>query len=167
MEHNKQLPQVQEILDLLQKAREYSIESLKRVEKLNSYATQIQGRNTFIQHSLKEQAQIMGILSDQNPELEILKNSKDRLDEMLAHSLALSQISEKSLEILDLSANEAIEQEGINKASSLLKSVIACLDLIEKEKLEAFVQTTTNNQDAGNTQGSLEALQTLKTHIKG
>lgn len=167
MEPNKQLPQLQEILDLLKKAREYSIESLKRVEKLNSYATQIQGHTTFLRESLKEQAQIMEILSDQNPELEILQTSKDRFDEMLSHFMALSQMSEKSLEILDLSASEAIEQEGIIKASSLLKSVIACLDLIEQEKLEAFVQTTTSNQSAGNTQGSLETLQALKNHLKG
>lgn len=167
MEHNRPIPQIEEILELLQKAREYSIESLKRIEKLNGYATQIQGRNIFVQRGLRDQAQMMEILSEQNPELEIFKSSKDCLDEMLSHTMAVSQISQKSLEILDLSADEAIEQEGISKASSLLKSVIACLDLIEQEKLEAFVQTTTNNQNAGSTQGSLETLQALKYQIKG
>lgn len=167
MEHNRELPQVSEILELLQKAKEYSIKSLERIEKLNAYATQIQGRNAFVQRSLIEQAQVMQILSEQNPELEMLRSSKNRIDEALSHSLALSQLSERNLEILDLSANDAIEQGNITKASSLLKSVIACLDLIAEEKFEAFVQTTICNQNAENEKENLEALNALKTHLKG
>lgn len=168
MEHNRrELPQLIEILELLQKAKEYSFKSLERIEKLNAYETQIQGRNAFVQRSLIEQSQAMQILSDQNPEIEMLRSLKVRIDEALNHSLALSQLNERSLEILDLSANDAIEQGNIAKASSLLKSVIACLDLITKEKLEAFVQTTLSNQNAGNEKENPEVLNALKTRLKG
>lgn len=167
MEHNKQLPQIKEIFELLQKARDLSVDSLQRIEKLSSYATQIQGRTTFIKQSLKEQAQIITILSEQNPQVEILRSSKDRIDEVLAHSLELTHLSEQSLEVLDASRDQEIENQEMNKASALLKSVIACLDLIAQEKLEAFVQTTASNQDAMKQEGSFETLQTLKNHLKG
>lgn len=168
MEHNnRELPQLNEILELLQKAKEFSVKSLERIEKLNAYETQIQGRNAFVQRSLAEQAQAMQILSEQNPEIEMLRSLKYRIDEALSHSLALSQLNERSLEILDLSANDAIEQGSITKASALLKSVIACLDLIATEKFEAFVQTTLSNQSAGNEKENPEALNALKTRLKG
>lgn len=166
MECNKQLPQVQEILELLQKAKQYSLKSLERIEKLNAYTTQIQGRNTFVQQSLREQSEVMGLLSEQNPSYDIFKTSKDRVDEALNHSLALAQLSERSLEILDLSADEVSYQEDLIKASSLLKAVVVCIDMIATEKLEAFIQTTASNHHADNSQSDSHSLQTLKQYLK-
>lgn len=167
MEQNRELPQLIEILELLQKAKDYSLKSLERIEKLNAYETQIQGRNAFVQKSLIEQAQAMQILSDQNPEIEALRSLKFRIDEALNHSLALSQLNERSLEILDLSANDAIEQGEITKASTLLRSIVACIDLIAGEKFQDFVQTTLYNQSAGNKKDNPDALHKLKMHLKG
>lgn len=166
MERSKEFSQFDEILDLLQKAKEYSLKSLERVEKLNAYATQIQGHNAFVQRMLIEQAQVMEILSQQNPEIDIFKSSKSRIDEAITYSLALSQLNDRNLEILDLSANDVIKQGDLTQASSLLKSVISCLDLITKEKFEAFMQTTISNQNASEKE-DLKALDAIKAHLKG
>ncbi|WP_305862436.1 hypothetical protein [Helicobacter cholecystus] len=160
-----QLPQIQEILELIKEAKTYSVEMLERIEKLCSVMTQMQGRNTFVQQCLKEQAQVMKIVSEQNPEFEIFKSSKDQIQEALLHSLALTQLSERGLEILEVSANTSQEQEGIAKASLLLKSVIGCLDMLLGEKIEDFIQTTANNQNAGIQEIDAQSLQSLKHHF--
>lgn len=163
---NSQLPQIQEILQLIKEAKTYSVEMLERIEKLCAIITQIQGRNIFVQQCLKEQAQVMNILSEQNPEFEIFKTSKDQIQDALTHSLALTQLSERGLEILEVSANTSEEQEGIAKASLLLKSVIGCLDMLLGEKMEDFIQTTASNQSAGNQEIDTQSLQSLKNHFE-
>lgn len=162
---SSQLPQIQEVLDLIKEARVYSVEMLERIEKLCAIITQIQGRNTFVQQCLKEQVQVMSIVSEQNPEFEIFKSSKDQIQDALTHSLVLTQLSKSGLEILEVSANTSEEQEGIVKASLLLKSVIGCLDMLLGEKIEDFIQTTTSNQNAGNQEIDTQSLQNLKNHF--
>lgn len=162
---SSQLPQIQEVLDLIKEARVYSVEMLECIEKLCAIITQIQGRNTFVQQCLKEQVQVMSIVSEQNPEFEIFKSSKDQIQDALTHSLALTQLSKSGLEILEVSANTSEEQEGIVKASLLLKSVIGCLDMLLGEKIEDFIQTTTSNQNAGNQEIDTQSLQNLKNHF--
>lgn len=162
---SSQLPQIQEALELIKEAKTYSVEMLERIEKLCSLLTQIQGRNTFVQQCLKEQAQVMNILSEQNPEYEIFKSSKDQIQEALTHSLALSQLSDRGLEILEVSANTSEEQEGIAKAGVLLKSVIGCLDMLLGEKIEDFIQTTASNQSADNQNIDSKSLQNLSNHF--
>lgn len=165
---SSQLPQIEEALELIKEAKTYSVEMLERIEKLCSLLTQIQGRNTFVQQCLKEQAQVMSIVSEQNPEFEIFKTSKDQIEEALTHSLALSQLSTRGLEILEVSANTSEEQERIAKAGVLLKSVIGCLDMLLGEKIEDFIQTTASNQSAGNQEIDSASLQNLKNRfLKG
>lgn len=162
---NPQLPQIQEVLGLIKEAKTYSVEMLERIEKLCGIITQIQGRNTYVQQCLKEQAQVMSIVSEQNPEFEIFKSSKEQIQEALTQSMALSQLSERGLEILEVSANTSQEQGEIAKASLLLKSVIGCLDMLLGEKIDDFVQTTTSNQSAGSQEIDTQSLQTLKNHF--
>lgn len=163
---SSQLPQIEEALELIKEAKTYSVEMLERIEKLCSLLTQIQGRNTLVQQCLKEQAQVMSIVSEQNPEFEIFKTSKDQIEEALTHSLALSQLSTRGLEILEVSANTSEEQERIAKAGVLLKSVIGCLDMLLGEKIEDFIQTTASNQNAGNQEIDSASLQSLKHHFE-
>lgn len=164
MEHNS-LPQIQEVLELIAQAKEYGIEMLERIEKLNSYATQIQGRNVFVKNCLKEQAQLFAILLEQNPEMEIFKSSINQVQEALLHSTALQQLNERSLEVLDQSANNTEEQEGITKASVLLKSVINCLDMLMGHQIKEIAKITDSNQNA-NQDLSEQNLANLKNHFK-
>lgn len=164
MEHNS-LPQIQEVLELIAQAKEYGIEMLERIEKLNSYATQIQGRNVFVQNCLKEQAQLFAILLEQNPEMEIFKSSINQVQEALLHSTALQQLNERSLEVLDQSANNTEDQEGITKASVLLKSVINCLDMLMGHQIKEIAKITDSNQNA-NQDLSEQNLANLKNHFK-
>ncbi|WP_199919383.1 hypothetical protein [Helicobacter enhydrae] len=160
------ISQIEELLLLIVGAKEDSLEMLKAIDKLSAFTTQMQGRNSYIQHCLQEQLRLFALLAEQNPQMPIFQSAQDQIKEALTHSLALDQLGRRCLEVLDVRASSMQGSEGIGKAQTLLKSVIACLDMLIGEKIKELNQITSFNQSA-NQDTPNQSLQNLKLHFKG